>query len=86
MRAALHVDTGTAAIDIRDPAGEQNHGSRASVAIGWHKGSFELQQSAIELTSPCRSQERQIVDQIGWLGIDLDLELVDLDADDDLCL
>ena len=48
------------------------------------KTSFQLQEGAVELPLPSRFEKGDRTDQIARLGIDLDFELVDLGADDDL--
>src|SRR5262247_2285572 len=86
MRPALHFNAGAAAIDIRNPPGEHYYGSWTGVAISGHERSFDLQQSAIELTLPSCFNKWQGANQIDWLRIDSDFELVDLGANDELCL
>ena len=84
MRSALQFDASAAAVDIRYPAGEEYHGSRTGIAVGWHEGAFELEQRTIKLTLPSGFQKRQIADLIRGLRINPDFELVYLSADHNL--
>src|SRR6516165_10427332 len=90
VRAALHLDAGAAAIDVRDAPGEQDYRPGAGVAItisaATHKGALQLQQRAVELSLPRRLEKWRRADEVGRLRIDLDVELVDLGADHNLCL
>src|SRR5437879_5818001 len=84
MRAASEIDAGAGALDIRDAAGEQHYRSRTRIPVNRHKASFKLKSRAVQLTLPGGFDKRQRADEIRRLGIDLDLQLVNLNADDDL--
>jgi hypothetical protein len=90
VRPAFHVDASPAAVDIGDAPGEQNYRTGAGVAVTpagrAHKCAFQLQQGAVELSLPGGLEKRGCTDEIGRLGVDLDVELVDLRADHDVDL
>src|SRR6516225_2184292 len=90
MRATFHLDAGATAIDFGDPSREQDYRPGAGVAVtpagSAHKGALQLQQGAVELSLPCGLEERCGVDEVGRLRVDLDIELVNLGADQDLGL
>ena len=51
-----------------------------------HKGALDLQYRTVELPGPCRLQPRHRAQEIRRLRVDFHVELVDLDANDQLRL